>query len=80
MANFLCLFLRIRQVSYIFPSGDVAFSGSRPVSPAVFSPLIIRAICSSIYSFVGFLPPSAVQVLTTVRALVGRAGPYPIGC
>ena len=50
------------------------------MSPAVFSPLIIRTICSSIYSFVGFLPPSAVQVLTTVHALVGMAGPYPIGC
>lgn len=76
-----CVYFYVSGRSIIFfHPGDVAFGGSCSMSPAVSSPLIIRATCSSIHSFVGFLPPSAVQVLTTVGAVVGRAGPYPIGC
>ena len=74
-----CVYFYVSGRSIIFfHPGDVAFGGSCSMSPAVSSPLIIIAIRSSIYSFVGFLPPSAVQVLTTVGALVGRAGPYPL--
>ena len=47
------------------------------MGPAASSPLVIRAICSRVAPYMCLMPPSVVEVLTTVGTLVGRAGPNP---
>ena len=44
--------------------------------PAVYSPLVTRAICSRGALYVGFMGPSVVAG-TIVGALTGGAGPWP---